>query len=254
MKKWLWIPVCFTLLFSVGCSYCASKQYNQNKSTTISISENNTSEDIKQNNLENSDEPLWTQPIEEHGQLFTGLNLDGIGGYDDEAYVSLYVWDHNGFGRYDASQLVIRIRFGTGDTAAHIVQAVGSYQFYTAKLFSEKKDAIVLEVNKQYANSGLISVFAFDVYGQGEADPFPSIVERLNTAGEAPILSADGEKLYTGSLIQGTAITDIENEPLQGIVLHSSGDGYPGPIDDRESQTIYWNGEGWIVLERSETR
>lgn len=37
-----------------------------------------------------------------------GLNLDGIGNYDDEAYVRLYVWDHNGFGRYDASQLVIR--------------------------------------------------------------------------------------------------------------------------------------------------
>ena len=34
---------------------------------------------------------------------------------------------------------------------------------------------------------------------------------------------------------------------------HSSGDGYSGPIDDRESQTIYWNGDGWIVLERSES-
>ena len=177
-----------------------------------------------------------------------------FGDYDDEAYVSLYDWDHNGFGRYDASELVVRIRFGTGDTTAHIVQAVGSYQFYTAKLFSEKKDAIVLEVNTQYANSGLVSVFALDVYGLGEVDPFPSVVERLNTTGEAPILSADGEKLYTGGLIQGTTITDIENKPLQGIVLPSSGEGYSGPIGDRVSQTIYWNGDGWIVLERSETK
>ena len=136
---------------------------------------------------------------------------------------------------------------------AHILQAVGSYQFYTAKLFSEEKDAIVLEVNNQYANSGLVSVFALDVYGTGEADPFPSVVERLNTTGDAPVLSVDGEKLYTGSLIQGTAIADVENMPLQGIVLHSSGDGYTGPIDDRVTQTIYWNGNGWTVLDRSET-
>lgn len=229
----------------------ASEQSNKNQPATISASENNTSEDMNQNNIENSDEPLWAQPIEEHGQLFTGLNLDGIGDYDDEAYVSLYDWDHNGL--YDASQLVVRIRLGTGDITAHIVQAVGSYQFYTAKLFSEKKEAIVLEVNTQYANSGLVSVFALDVYGSSKEYP-ANVVERLNTAGEMPILSADGVKLYTGGLIQGTTITDIENKPLQGIVLHSSGDGYSGPIGDRESQTIYWNGNGWIVLERSETK
>lgn len=201
------------------------------------------------NSMASGDELLWAQPMEEHGQLFKGLNLDGVGSYDDEAYVSLYNWDNNKFGRYDASQLVIRIRFGTGETTAHIVEAVGSYQFYTAKLFSEKKDAIVLEVNNRYANSGLVSVFALDVYGLGEADPFPSVVERLNTTGEIPPLSTDGEKLYTGGLIQGTAITDIENKPLQGIVLHTSGDGFAGPIDDRVRQTIYWNGDGWIVLE-----
>ncbi len=236
MKKWLWIPVCFTLLFSAGCASDATGQPDNDQPATASPSE-----------------PLWTQPVEEHGQLFTSLNLDGIGEDDDEAYVSLYYWDHNGFGRYDASQLVIRIRFGTGDMTAHILQAVGSYQFYTAKLFSEEKDAIVLEVNNQYANSGLVSVFALDVYGTGEADPFPSVVERLNTTGDAPVLSVDGEKLYTGSLIQGTAIADVENMPLQGIVLHSSGDGYTGPIDDRVTQTIYWNGNGWTVLDQSET-
>ncbi|HHV08692.1 MAG TPA: hypothetical protein GXX75_00230 [Clostridiales bacterium] len=227
---------------------------NQNPVAYVYETNERLRADMNQNNIENSDEPFWAQPMEEHGQLFTGLNLDGIGDYDDEAYVSLYDWDDNGFGRYDASELVVRIRFGTGDTTAHIVQAVGSYQFYTAKLFSEKKDAIVLEVNIQYANSGLVSVFALDVYGPGEVDPFPSVVERLNTTGEAPILSADGEKLYTGSLVIGTNITDVENKPLQGIVLHSTGDGYRGNIGDRESQTIYWNGDGWVVLERLETK
>lgn len=227
----------------------ASEQCDYDHPATISASEDNASEDRHQNNVDSSGKPLWAQPIEEHGQLFTRLNLDGIGDYDDEAYVSLYNWDHNGFGRYDASELVIRIRFGTGDTTAHIVRAVGSYQLYTAKLFSDKKDAIVLEVNTQYANSGLVSVFALDVYGTGEVDPFPSVVEHLNTTGEASILSVVGEKLYVGSLVQGTTITDMDNKSLQGIILHSSGDGYSGPIDDRESQTIYWNGDGWSVLD-----
>lgn len=252
MKKWFLVPLCIALLSFAGCSSLNSVQSYKSQAVTMSVSENN-SEDLNKDNIETSDEPFWTQPIEEYGQLFKGLNLDGVGNYDDEAYVSLYNWDHNGFGRYDASRLVIRIRFGTGDTTAHILEAVGSYQFYTAKLFSEKKDAIVIEVNNQYANSGLVSIFALDVYGLGEVDPFPSVVERLNTTREAPLLSADGEKLYTGGLIQGTTITNIENKPLQGIILHSSGDGYAGPIDDRVSQTIYWNGDGWIVLERSET-
>ena len=255
-KKYFKSALILLMILSVLASCTQGKtSYNTMKGLEISTitPQDSKSEDMNQNNIENSNEPLWAQPMEEHGQLFTGLNLDGIGDHDDEAYVGLYVWDHNGFDRYDASELVVRIKFGTGDTTAHIVHEVGSYQFYTAKLFSEKKDAIVLEVNIQYANSALVSVFALDVYGAGETDPFPSVVERLNTTGEVPVLSADGEKLYEGSLILGTTVTDIDNKPMQGIVLHSSGDGYSGPIGDRESQIIYWNGKGWIVLERSES-
>jgi len=241
-KKYVQVALILLVILSVltGC-----RQGQADNDTAKGLSSANVPQDSE---IESSDEPLWAQPMEEHGQLFTGLNLDGIGAYDDEAYVSLYCWDDNGFGRYDASELVVRIRFGTGDTTAYIVHAVGSYQFYTAKLFSEKKDAIVLEVNTQYANSGLVSVFALDVYGSDGTDPFPSVVERLNTTGEARVLSADGEELYEGGIIQGTTISDIESKPLQGIVLHSSGDGYSGPISDRVSQTIYWNGYGWIVL------
>lgn len=276
MKKWIIIPVCFILLIATGCSSTANNQSVKQQVSAQSISESNTSDTntsenksskdntpennayenntpdgINQNNEETNNVPLWAQPVEEHGQLFTGLNLDGIGENDDEVYISLYYWDNNGFKRYDASEIVIRIRFGTGDTTAHIIHAVGSYQFYTAKLFSENKDAIVLEVNNQYANSGLVSVFALDIFGAGEVDSFPSVVERLNTDKEEPVLSADGERLYTGSLILGTAVTDIADKPLQGITLLSSGDGYSGPIDARESQTIYWNSDGWIVLDRS---
>lgn len=96
--------------------------YNTMKGLELSTitPQDSKSEDMNQNNIENSNESLWAQPIEEHGQLFSGLNLDGIGDHDDEAYVSLYVWDHNGFYRYDVSELVVRIKFGTGDTTAHI--------------------------------------------------------------------------------------------------------------------------------------
>jgi hypothetical protein len=249
-NNWILLLICFALLFSAGCSSRANDRMNSNQPTTKPISENDTLE-ANQNSIENNDEPLWAQSVEEHGQLFTGLNLDGIGDYDDEAYVSLYNWDRTG--RYDASEIVVRIRFGTGDVTAHIVHTVGDYQFYTAKLFSEKKDAIVLEVNLQYANSGHVSVLALDVYGVDGTDPIPSVVERLNTNGEMPrSLSADGEDLYEGALIVGTSIADIENKPLQGIVLHSSGYEYSGPVRDRVSQTIYWNGDGWIVLQRTE--
>ncbi|MGI6562662.1 MAG: hypothetical protein ACOX3Q_08900 [Clostridia bacterium] len=253
MNKRLLVLLCLMLLFTAGCSAFASESKVGDPTAAMTAFEN-MQEEENVNNTDNDDELSWIRPVEEHGKLFTGLNLDGIGENDDEAYVSLYVFDHNGFNRYDASFLVIRIRFGTGDTTAHIVQAVGDYEFYTAKLFSEKKDAIVLEVHTKYANSGLVSVFALDVYGAGEVDPFPSVAERLNTTGEEPVLSSDGEKLYIGSLVTGTSVADIQDKPLQGLVLHSTGDGYSGPVDDRVIQTVYWNGNGWIVLERSEAQ
>jgi hypothetical protein len=136
--------ICFTLLLFVGCASRVSDDTSQEQAAINSISENDVSKNVSQTNIESSDEPRWAQPVEEHGQLFTGLNLDGNGDYDDEAYVSLYCWDDNGFGRYDASEIVVRIRLGTGETTAHIVQAVGSYQFYTAKLFSEKRTQLCL--------------------------------------------------------------------------------------------------------------
>ena len=183
MKRKYLISALILIMILPVLTGCMQKKTAYNAINGLGSSTNtpsdSKSEGLNQNHIEDSGESLWMQPIEEHRQLFTGLNLDGVGDYDDEAYVSLYDWNHNGFGRYDASELVVRIRFGTGDITAHIVQVVGSYQFYTAKLFSEKKDAIVLEANIQYANSGLVSVFALDVYGPGEVDPFPSVVERL---------------------------------------------------------------------------
>ena len=43
--------------------------------------------DIQQYYFTETDaEPLWAQGVQSDGQLFQGLNLDGIGNADDEAY------------------------------------------------------------------------------------------------------------------------------------------------------------------------
>ena len=98
--------------------------------------------DIQQYYFTETDaEPLWAQGVQSDGQLFQGLNLDGIGNADDEAYVSIFE-----YGEYNEKITVLCIHLGTGETVANVFPVCGPYNFLTGKLFSKDKDAIVLEV------------------------------------------------------------------------------------------------------------
>nr|WP_308743478.1 hypothetical protein [uncultured Anaerocolumna sp.] len=81
----------------------------------------------------------------------------------------------------------------------------------------------------------------------------PYIISEIDGFAQISDIDENGTKEVVSTVGTVPDTSDIENKPLQGIVLHSSGVGYSGPIGDRESQTIYWNGDGWIFLERSET-
>ena len=71
-----------------------------------------------------SNEPIWAQGKQTDGQLFQGLNLDGVGNADDEAYVSICQ-----YGEYDEMVTILRIHLGTGETLANIFPVHGAINF-----------------------------------------------------------------------------------------------------------------------------
>jgi len=191
------------------------------------------------------DEPVWAQGIQTEGELFQHLNLDGIGDFDDEAYISLYQ-----FGGFEDKCMVLRIHLGTGETMARILPVYGQYSLQTGKLFSEEKQALVLEVDVPGSNYGAANLFVFDVFPVGP-DPIPTVVDRFNTTA-GPIVSALNEMLIdSGSVTGGAEITNIEGFPLQGLTVYSTGQ--KGQWHEVQ-KTLFWSGEndraddGWALL------
>ena len=190
---------------------------------------------------EAGNKPIWTQGTQIDGTLFQNLNLDGMGDSDDEAYVSIYQ-----FGDYDEKVTVISIHLGTGETVAQVFPVYGDYSLQTGKLFSEEKDAIVLQIRDFTSNYGAAAVFVLNVSSAG-VDPIPSVGTPLSTT--ESIMLADGNiidtSLFPNLVTDGTKVVDIEDMPRQGVLICSVGeDGeYQGL-----SRIFYWTDDGWIIV------
>lgn len=185
--------------------------------------------------------PIWATGTQVDGELFQNLNLDGVGDYDDEAYVSIY---H--FGDYEDKVTVISIHLGTGETVAQVLPVYGDYSLQTGKLFSNKKDAIILEVRNSTSNYGAATVFVLNVSPVG-IDPIPSAGILLNTT--ESVMLADGEIIdttaYPNLVTGGTKVVDIEGMPRQGVLIYSVG-------EEGEYQGLprifYWLDHGWTII------
>ena len=168
-------------------------------------------------------EPIWAKGVQSRTKLFQHLNLDGIGDADDEAYVSIYQ-----FGDYGDSITVLRIHLGSGETMSKIFPVYGYYSFQTGKLFSENKDAIILDIQDPTSNYNAATVFAVDVFPVG-GDPFPVSIVRLDTTNSTIRL-----------IHSGTQVIDIEGSSLQGLEIPSW-----NPSDPKNGEPIknifYWN-------------
>jgi len=248
MKNRLSISICLILVF---CTSCFANTANPPL----------TAPPATDTASETEGEPSWAQATQMYGQIYTGLNLDGIGEADDEAYVSIYNWENlyrdNPLVPAATGATVLRVRLGTGEVMAQIFPVFGDYSFYTGRLFSEKKDAVILEVQVPGSTFGAADIFVLDIFGAGEADSYPSIVERLNTAtGQVKLASGEelgssagrimlvsGEELFpTGEFTFGTGIVDAAGQSLQGVEIYSTG---PEGEFQELHKTIYWNGDGW---------
>lgn len=193
------------------------------------------------------DVPLWAKGVETEKKLFKGLNLDGIGDSDDEAYISIYQ-----FGDYEEDRItVMRIHLGTGETIAKIFPVYGHYSFQTGRLFSENKNAIVLEIRNPTSNYGAAQIFVIDVIAGGADSDHPSAsaVIRLdttvNTVAE-PFSLVSGDRILAFNAITfGTEIVNVRNRPLQGLKIYlvdSEGEWH------KRYEILYWTDNEWLLI------
>ncbi|MDE7282547.1 MAG: hypothetical protein K2N85_03025 [Lachnospiraceae bacterium] len=238
MKKVKSIMIALLSVIVMGCS-------NSNSTSDSQIIDNAEQTDTGEVNTENAidteEEPSWAIGTQMEGELFQNLNLDGIGEADDEAYVSVYQ-----FGDYEDKVTVIRIHLGTGETMAQVLPVYGDYSFLTGRLFSEEKDAIILEVQVPASNYGAATVFVLDVNPVG-ADPIPTVTTRLDT--ENSITLADENVLdnsfITNSVTDGTKVVDVSDMPRQGVSIYFLDENgrYQGL-----QRIFYWTDDGWTVI------
>jgi hypothetical protein len=176
-------------------------------------------------------QPDWARPAELKAELIQGLNLDGVGDADDAVYISQLqfgdAWDDN--------CTALRVRLGTGETMARILPVRGYYTLQTASLFSEDRQALILEVQCPGSNWGAANLFVYDVFPAGN-DPAPSIVDRT-------FYSADDEPLLEAwRITDGTVPVEIGGSPLQGLTVYTSG----AQGQWREVETTFlWTGDNW---------
>lgn len=221
---------------------CNSCSVFMNSNDPLDSHGTDTNSDAVFNAITPAGGPPWAQTTQSSEHSYAGLNLDGNGDGDDTAVVSIYRWGENVM-TDQSSIIVLRVRLGTGETLAYVIPCAGDFSFQTGNLFSTKKDAIIVEVETPKSNYGAANVFAFDIYGAGEADPFPSIVERLNTTTQQ-IELAGGNKITTENLTSGTKISHNLEDGREGLILYST-----GPNDEYQELEIpvYWNGQMWSM-------
>ena len=230
------------ILILCACGSSMDKNYITDQplsSAAVSIENSNSIAQI----------PDWAVPSQTHISLIKELNLDNCGGNDDECSIVIYRW-----GDLYPGIVSLCVKLGTGDVFTRIIPTDGGYTFNVGKLFSERKDAIILEINSATSNLGAASVYVFDICKDNDMISKPTMVERLNTAElitdlyesqyisgkieENTITLLGPEISTTGTITDGTKIVDIDESSLQGITLFFTGK----RLAWREcSQTLFWD-------------
>lgn len=241
MKRKIGILLFCVMFFVAGCGQ--KEQESVQDKMDESFSSTSIAQDVSVAAVQQA--PYWAQGIQTEGNLYQGLNLDGIGDADDAAYVSFFQ-----FGDYeeDDKVIVLQVHLGTGETMAKIFSVSGHYQLKTGRVFSKDKDAIILEVRNPTSNYGATDVFILDVCPV-DVDPVPYLITRLDTTVIPNCLFFGNPILDIGTTyVTGySEIVDIEGQPLQGIEV---------PVFDYSTgqyqelkKILYWKDGDWSFLE-----
>lgn len=170
--------------------------------------------------------PVWAKGVQEEGELYEGLNLDGEGEADDAVYICPYQFDE-----YGEKITAIFVHLGTGETVAEAIPTYGRYEFQTGRLLAENKEAIVLEVGIPGSNYGAVNLFIMDILPPrtDEYSVFrdPEITLFLETRNAEILIDNNvpmgfaNELIEQGikNLVEGISVVDIDGRNLQGVSI-----------------------------------
>ncbi len=129
---------------------------------------------------------------------------------------------------------------------AQVLPVYGDYSLLTGRLFSEEKDAIILEVHDPTSNYGAATIFVLDINPVG-VDPVPTVTTRLDT--QNSIMLVDGtvieNSVLSDNVTDGAKIVDVSGMPRQGISIYFLDENghYQGL-----QRIFYWTDDGWTVI------
>lgn len=214
--------LCISLTLLVFCTACSGNTQQKEVLGQITSGLYDTSEN----------KPIWADAVLCEGQLFQGLNLDGVGDSDDEAYVCTYHFDD-----YNGKNTLLFIHLGTGETLAKVLPVYGHFTFQTGKLLSNKKDAVVLEIEVPGSNYGASDLFVINVDPPGADDSGiyrdPVLTVLLDTSGTESTCSFlnESNSLKIGDIVSGAKVVDVAGQPLQALNIKTT----------TSTSNIYWD-------------
>ena len=139
-------PCLFVLIFTS----CAKTTRDVNNDEQV------ISKELSTKDATGKDIPEWVKGSLGEGTLFEKVDIDGIGGADDEVYIITGRFDDYG-SDYRNGLTVVYVYLGTGEVLAQAILCKGNYETHFANLIPEHEgNQIILEITDGNSTSSCI--------------------------------------------------------------------------------------------------
>ena len=232
--SWKFIAILSTAILSLAilCG-CAAKKPPA-EPLEIAVEEKVAEQETER--IDAGEEAAWYAHQEERTKHFPDLNLDGIGGNDDEAVLTTYRWEGSSENRYT----VLSIRLGTGEVLSEGFPGWLSFLFQTGHITSLERESIVLEVSSVTSTFSAATVYVLEL----DEDGGGAFLKKRVVVGDFTERPQRANCIDVPMLTVGTDILDGDGDGLDAILLSEA------DINDLHgtviTQTLSWSGTEWI--------
>lgn len=203
--------------------------------------------------------PEWVNKTLDEWDIYQNVDIDGVGGADDQVYVGTYSLDHYSDDYYDGLTLIY-VQLGTGEVLAKAIPCKGIYKVHFAKLLSDfGGNQIVLEITNRGSTYAATNIFVISAYIEerssggtdGEIKKIPEILFLLNTMDYGyPTGGTEWhEGICSDSFSMGLEIVNIEGLEQQGLQICYLAPQEIAGQKNFKTRTIYWDCGVWSVCQ-----
>ena len=198
---------------------CAKTTRNVNNDEQV------VSKELSTKDATGKDIPEWVKGSLGEGTLFEKVDIDGIGGADDEVYILTGRFDDYG-SDYRNGLTVVYVHLGTGEVLAQAILCKGNYETRFANLIpGHEGNQIILEIT---VISKLLDTTDYD-------RPVGGIEWR--------------EGISSGSISYGLEIVNIEGLEQQGLQICYLAPQEIAGQKNFKTRTIYWDCGVWRLCQ-----